>query len=104
MQKRVPDRAASLFARVQRWLHLDAVDDRMPQCPCDVARAASAAAGSATTQAGTPPREPALRLESDRDRIERAATYAVGGYFHASFLADTFVYLPEVWLGGDGEY
>ena len=40
----------------------------------------------------------------DESRYERAATYAMGGLFHSGFLADTFVYLPEVWVGADGEH
>lgn len=41
---------------------------------------------------------------ADDGKADRAATYAMGGYFNSGFLADTFVYLPEVWLGGDGEH
>ena len=41
---------------------------------------------------------------ADEGKIDRAATYAMGGFFHSGFLADTFVYLPEVWLGADGEH
>jgi hypothetical protein len=41
---------------------------------------------------------------TDEARYERAATYAMGGLFHSGFLADTFVYLPEVWVGADGEH
>ena len=44
------------------------------------------------------------RKASPDGRLDLAATYAMGGFFHSGFLADTFVYLPDVWLGSDGEY
>ncbi|RKP46208.1 hypothetical protein [Pararobbsia silviterrae] len=53
---------------------------------------------------------PGTRSRSSREvrpadaQLDRAVTYAMSGFFHSGFLADTFVYLPEVWLGGDGEH
>jgi hypothetical protein len=93
MQNLLVDQASSLFARMQRWLHLDALDDHMPPCPCDVATAASASAGESDPHASR-----------DHDRIERAAIYAVGGYFHSGFPADAFVHFSDIWLDGDGKY
>jgi hypothetical protein len=122
----------SLLVRVQRWLGLDDADDAS-ECPCAVAarieragaearakrlaekerkltgkslepQAAGTCSIAAAREAFAAKAESMRSARADEGKVDRAATYAMGGYFHSGFLADTFVYLPEVWLGGDGEH
>lgn len=73
--------------------------DAAVTCPIGASRGSGVTPGAVAAQ-----RMPVQAARDDDSKFDRAATYAMGGYFHSSFLADTFVYLPEVWLGSDGEH
>lgn len=68
-------------------------------CPISASRSAVGTPGAVAAQ-----RVAVQAARDDDSKFDRAATYAMGGFFHSGFLADTFVYLPEVWLGSDGEH
>jgi hypothetical protein len=95
---------AAAEARAKRLAGKDSAMQRKLATQSVEAQSGGACSIAAAREAIAAKTEAIRSARADDGKADRAATYAMGGYFHSGFLADTFVYLPEVWLGGDGEH